>query len=114
MVKLTHNGMTKSLKEWSDYLGVPYATISTRYLRGWPVDKILTKSNYHMRRRKPKAKVPTCGYPECFTCEYDDCINNSAPRPNETQIVKDAMKRLPDSENRFEHQHALNRGKYYG
>ena len=39
---ITFNGMTKNLKQWSEYLGLKYKTLHCRYTKGWSVQKILT------------------------------------------------------------------------
>jgi hypothetical protein len=38
---LSLHGVTASLAEWSQRLGIPYATIKWRLRRGWPVEKVL-------------------------------------------------------------------------
>lgn len=40
-VVLTHNGKTMNLKQWSNYLGLSYSTICSRWHRGYTVDQIL-------------------------------------------------------------------------
>ena len=37
-------GTTRSLKEWSDSLGVNYDTLRARIRRGWSLDRALTAS----------------------------------------------------------------------
>lgn len=41
---LTHNGVTKSLSEWADDLGIKARTLYHRMYRKLPVEKILCKS----------------------------------------------------------------------
>jgi hypothetical protein len=36
-----YNGMSKTLKEWSEYLNIPYYVLGNRYERGFSVDRIL-------------------------------------------------------------------------
>lgn len=60
-IKLTHEGETLHLIEWSERLGIGYQTLLTRVLRGYPVELVLTmpvlKSNgTKMRRRYPMCK----------------------------------------------------------
>jgi len=41
-VRLTHNGKTMSLVEWSSITGIPYGTIRQRIYRyGWSVEQAL-------------------------------------------------------------------------
>lgn len=40
-VKITYNGQTKTLKEWSEELEIPYTAICHRYQRGWSVERML-------------------------------------------------------------------------
>ena len=40
-VKITHNGQTKTVAEWSRELGINYGTLIDRFKRGLPVEKIL-------------------------------------------------------------------------
>lgn len=42
-VLLTKNGETKTLSEWARYLEKPVHTIYSRYMRGWDVDRMLSK-----------------------------------------------------------------------
>ncbi len=39
---LTLDGVTKCLSEWSEYLGINYGTLQSRYLKGWSDEKVLT------------------------------------------------------------------------
>ena len=41
-VYLEHNGVTKTLSEWADELGLKYCTVWKRYSKGWNSDKILS------------------------------------------------------------------------
>jgi len=40
---MTMNGETMTLSQWSRRTGIPQGTLRSRYERGWPVEKILTK-----------------------------------------------------------------------
>jgi hypothetical protein len=41
---ITFNGMTKSLKEWSEYLGIPYSKLHARlYSYNWSIEKAFSK-----------------------------------------------------------------------
>lgn len=42
-VRLTHNGITHNLKEWSVITGISYPTLQGRIRRGWKTEDILFK-----------------------------------------------------------------------
>lgn len=42
-VRLTHNGITRNLKEWSMITGISYPTLQGRIRRGWKTEDILFK-----------------------------------------------------------------------
>ena len=39
---MTFNGITRTLKEWSDYLNISYKCLESRLRRGWSIEKTLT------------------------------------------------------------------------
>lgn len=39
---ITHNGVTRSIKEWTEYLDVPESRIRWRLRRGWPMAQVLS------------------------------------------------------------------------
>lgn len=41
-VNLTHNGVTRTLQQWSEYLGLNNRTLATRLRRGWSIKRALT------------------------------------------------------------------------
>jgi len=56
-VRLTHNGITHNLTEWSKITGISYPTLQGRVRRGWktkdilfkPIDKRYSHDNYKYR-----------------------------------------------------------------
>jgi hypothetical protein len=46
-MRLTHDGRTLSLREWSRETGIPYATLHDRIRRGWPARTALTQPPRH-------------------------------------------------------------------
>lgn len=62
-IHLTHNGVTKSLPEWADELGMPRETLRTRRSNGWTDEQILTTpilARGHMRPgipHKPRGRA---------------------------------------------------------
>lgn len=42
-VKITHDGLTMNLREWSRYLGIPYSTLNKRRRRGYPLFSAVNK-----------------------------------------------------------------------
>lgn len=49
-VYLTYNEETKTLREWSEVLGLDYSLIKTRYYKGWDAESIFT-TPYNSHRR---------------------------------------------------------------
>lgn len=41
-VRLTAGGETRSLSEWSRFLGKPLSTIFSRHYRGWPAERVIS------------------------------------------------------------------------
>lgn len=48
--RITYNGETRTLSEWSELVDIPYDTIKRRIYQGWNVEKALTEP---VRRHKP-------------------------------------------------------------
>ena len=42
-INITYNGETKTLKQWSESIGINYDTLKKRYKMGWSVEDMLTK-----------------------------------------------------------------------
>ena len=40
------NGVKKTIKQWSEHLGIPHQTISQRIILGWKPEKILSKEKF--------------------------------------------------------------------
>ena len=45
-IYLTHNGTTRTIKEWSQITGIKPSTLYARHHKGWPPDKILSTQSY--------------------------------------------------------------------
>lgn len=45
-VYLTHGGVTRTIKEWSQITGIKSVTLYARANKGWPPDKILSTKSY--------------------------------------------------------------------
>lgn len=41
---ITFKGKTKSLPEWADFIGIGRNQLHTRFIRGWSIEKALTKN----------------------------------------------------------------------
>lgn len=39
-VNITINGETRTLKQWSEFYGLPYSTVKARLRNGWPVERL--------------------------------------------------------------------------
>lgn len=44
-----YNGETHTLSEWADILGVCFSTLTTRYHKGLPIEKVLAKGDLRCR-----------------------------------------------------------------
>lgn len=42
-INITYNGETKTLKQWSESVGINYHTLKKRYKMGWSIEDMLTK-----------------------------------------------------------------------
>lgn len=42
----THAGLTLSLAQWAERLGIQYQTLAHRIRKGWPLDRVLTAQNF--------------------------------------------------------------------
>ena len=42
-VKITYNGLTLSISQWAERMGIKYRTLQGRINRGWSIEKSLTK-----------------------------------------------------------------------
>lgn len=51
-VMLTFNGVTQCLSAWAEETGVPQWVISTRRLKGWPTERLLTEPVKRYARRQ--------------------------------------------------------------
>ncbi len=49
--RITHNGETHTLREWSRRTGIPYSTLNKRYRRGYPLfsGRIVKRKPYRRR-----------------------------------------------------------------
>lgn len=48
-VWISHDGRRQTLQQWSDELGIPYATISARLRKGWPEERLLSRPKRYER-----------------------------------------------------------------
>ena len=72
--RVTLNGVTRSLPEWSRETGIPISTLHRRYDRGWAPERILKVTGCHVNRKS--LRVPSCGaksIKDCFECKLPDC-----------------------------------------
>jgi len=49
---ITYDNKTMGIREWAEYLSIPYGTIRTRYLKGWPPKDILSNKLFPTRTKK--------------------------------------------------------------
>lgn len=48
---ITHDGITKSLEEWSAYLNIPFDTLRMRYKRGLRGDELFKQVRRYKKSR---------------------------------------------------------------
>lgn len=51
-VELTYKGITKTIAEWAGILGLTKGTLYSRYYKGWPVEKVLSTTNYKQPHKR--------------------------------------------------------------
>jgi hypothetical protein len=49
--KITFNGMTKSVSQWAEYIGIKYRTLLGRISNGWEISKALSPIVRYQHRR---------------------------------------------------------------
>lgn len=50
--RLTLNGVTKTMGQWTEYLGLSEDTISRRMKKGWPIEDVLSPKRWARRAKK--------------------------------------------------------------
>lgn len=58
-IRLTSNGVTKTLVEWTKETGLPYSTIQARLIKGWSEHDAVTKTLQVEKRNKLTKKMPS-------------------------------------------------------
>jgi len=56
IIYISYNGYTKTIKEWSDELDIPYSTIDRRYRENLPIEKVLSKEKLPKNKSKKSDK----------------------------------------------------------
>lgn len=46
----TFDGITKTIRQWSDHLGISDVTLTKRLRSGWPLDRVFTAERFKGRR----------------------------------------------------------------
>lgn len=59
--RLTHNGVTKTITEWSRDLGLSETGIHTRLKNGWTLERALSTPRTRLGLRQPRNETPTAG-----------------------------------------------------
>jgi len=57
-IRLTIDGVTRTISEWAAVAGIPRKLISHRLELGWRIDTVLLSSPSHKKRRNRSAKSP--------------------------------------------------------
>ena len=47
---ITYNGVTRTIKEWTEITGISYCAMYNRSRRGWSVDRMLTEPTHNYRK----------------------------------------------------------------
>lgn len=50
-IRITHEGRTHTLKEWSEITGIVKETLAKRHRLGWPVERILDQRDHRMTQK---------------------------------------------------------------
>lgn len=56
-LRITHNGLSKTLTEWADTIGIKPETMFTRFYRGWSLGEIMMSSRGANITRNNKSKL---------------------------------------------------------
>lgn len=48
----SHAGLTMSLKQWAQHLGIHYQTLAHRIRQKWPIERVLTRQNLRAQPEK--------------------------------------------------------------
>lgn len=56
---IEHNGEKLCISDWSQRTGMSQDRLYRRYIKGWPVDKILNHTNFSFETRLPGKKIKT-------------------------------------------------------
>jgi hypothetical protein len=51
-IRVTHDGVTRSLSEWAEVLGLSYWTLESRHRRGYSVEEILDAGSVRLARAR--------------------------------------------------------------
>jgi hypothetical protein len=57
-IKLTHDGLTMNMAEWSRHLAIPYGSLQDRFYRGLSTPEILTRTKYKTGPKKQEERLP--------------------------------------------------------
>jgi hypothetical protein len=56
-IRITHNGVSLTIRGWADATGVAHKLIYKRYMAGWPIHEVLSKKLFSMIRHGRKTVV---------------------------------------------------------
>lgn len=66
----TYNGVSKTLDEWADDLGMETSAIRQRIRLGWDFEKVVTTP--HRSHKKKSIQPRKCDF-DCFGCTLKSC-----------------------------------------
>lgn len=53
-IVIKYNGVSRTLSEWAEHLGIKWVTLHNRYVRGWSIERMLTEP-VNKKSRKSRA-----------------------------------------------------------
>ena len=48
--RITYNGVTRTMKEWTEITGISYYALNNRIRRGWSIERMLTEPTHNYRK----------------------------------------------------------------
>ena len=49
---ITYNGVTRTMKEWTEITGISYYALNNRIRRGWSIERMLTEPTHNNKKKE--------------------------------------------------------------